>query len=108
MSNQVFHPLFQPGPGNECGVRCWSDKDCATDMVCKSRVCTGQLECKRNSECLGECVSGQSSLYLHDRTGIEIGLLSLNLSVSQGASLGDFLLAPTCAIKNATLQEGIL
>ena len=28
------------------------------------------------------------------RSGAEIGLLSLRLSVSQGASLGDFLLAP--------------
>ena len=43
---------------------------------------------------------------LHDRatarSGAEIGLLSLRLSVSQGASLGDFLLAPACPIEKVT------
>ena len=43
-----------------------------------------------------------SSSYLHERTpvrcGAEIDLLSLGLSVSQCASLGDFLLAPACTI----------
>ena len=43
---------------------------------------------------------------LHDRatvrSGAEIGLLSLGLSVSQGASLGDFLLAPACPIEKVT------
>jgi len=42
-------------------------------------------------------VKTSSSFYLHDRaaarSGTKIGLLSLMLSVSQGASLGDFLLA---------------
>ena len=33
----------------------------------------------------------------------EIGLLSLRLGVSQGASLGDFRLAPTCPIEKVTL-----
>ena len=33
------------------------------------------------------------------RSGAEIGLLSPRLSVSQGASLGDFLLAPACPIE---------
>jgi len=58
----------------------------------------------------------QKSLYqslffscLHDRatvrSGAEIGLLSLRLSVSQGASLGDFLLAPACPIEKVTLWE---
>jgi len=37
------------------------------------------------------------------RSGAEIGLLSLRLSVSQGASLGDFLLAPVCPIEKVTL-----
>jgi len=32
------------------------------------------------------------------RSGAEIGLLSLRLSFSQGASLGDFLLASACPI----------
>jgi len=35
------------------------------------------------------------------RSGAEIDLLSLRLSVSQGASLGDFLLAPACPIEKA-------
>ena len=43
---------------------------------------------------------------LHDRatvrSGAEIGLLSLRLSVSQGASLGDFLLASACPIEKVT------
>jgi len=43
---------------------------------------------------------------LHDRatvrSGAEIGLLSLRISVSQGASLGDFLLAPACPIEKVT------
>ena len=46
---------------------------------------------------------------LHDRatvrSGAEIGLLSLRLSVSQGASLGDFLLALACPIEKVTLWE---
>ena len=46
---------------------------------------------------------------LHDRatvrSGAEIGLLSLRLSFSQGASLGDFLLAPACPIEKVTLWE---
>jgi len=46
---------------------------------------------------------------LHDRatvrSGAEISLLSLRLSVSQGASLGDFLLAPACPIEKVTLWE---
>ena len=42
------------------------------------------------------------------RSGAEIGLLSLRLSVSQGASLGDFLLAPVCPIEKVTLWEGFL
>jgi len=50
------------------------------------------------------------SSYLYDRTivrsGAEIGLLSLTLSVSQGASLGDFSLAPVCPIEKVTLCEG--
>jgi len=43
---------------------------------------------------------------LHDRatvrSGAKIGLLSLRLSVSQGASLGDFLLAPVYPIEKVT------
>jgi len=50
------------------------------------------------------------SSYLHDRTavrcGAEIGLLSLRLSISQCAILGDFQLAPTCRIAKVTLLEG--
>jgi len=42
------------------------------------------------------------------RSGAEIGLLNLRLSVSQGASLGDFLLAPACPIEKVTLWEGFL
>jgi len=42
------------------------------------------------------------------RSGAEVGLLSLRLSVSQGASLGDFLLAPACSIEKVTLWEGFL
>jgi len=42
------------------------------------------------------------------RSGAEIGLPSLRLSVSQGASLGDFLLAPACSIVKVTLWEGFL
>jgi len=37
------------------------------------------------------------------RSGAETGLLSLRLSVSQGASLGYFLLAPACPIEKVTL-----
>ena len=37
------------------------------------------------------------------RSDAEIGLPSLGLSISQGASLGDFLLAPTCFIEKVTL-----
>ena len=33
------------------------------------------------------------------KSGEEISLLSLRLSVSQGTSLGDFLLAPACPIE---------
>jgi len=42
------------------------------------------------------------------RSGAEIGFLSLRLSVSQGASLGDFLLAPPCPVEKVTLWEGFL
>jgi len=42
------------------------------------------------------------------RSGAEIGLLRLGLSVSQGVSLGDFLLAPTCPIEKHTLWVGFL
>jgi len=38
----------------------------------------------------------------------EIGPLGIRLSVSQGASLGDFLLAPACAIEEVTLWEAFL
>jgi len=52
------------------------------------------------------------SSYLHDRatvrSGAEIGLLSLRPSVSQGASLEGFLLAPACPIEKVTLWEGFL
>jgi len=58
------------------------------------------------------CMLLASSSYLHDRaigrSGAEIGLLSLRLSVSQGASLGDFLLAPVSPIEKVTLWEGFL
>jgi len=37
------------------------------------------------------------------RSGAEVGLLSLRLSVSQGVSLGDSRSAPTCSINNVTL-----
>ena len=36
------------------------------------------------------------------RCGAGIGLLSFRLSVSQGASLGDFLLAPACPLEKRT------
>jgi len=53
---------------------------------------------------------GCTSSYLHDRatvrSGAEIGLMSFRLSVSQGASLGDFLLAPACPVEKETLWEG--
>ena len=42
------------------------------------------------------------------RSGAEIGLVSLRLGVSHGASLGDFLLAPACPIEKVTLWEGFL
>ena len=42
------------------------------------------------------------------RSDAEIGLLSLRHSVSQGASLTDFLLAPACPIEKVTLWEGFL
>ena len=38
----------------------------------------------------------------------EFCLLNLRFSVSQEASLGDFLLAPTCPIEKVTLWEGFL
>ena len=48
--------------------------------------------------------------HLHDRPAArsvaEIGLLSLRLSISQGVSLVDFPLAPTCPIEKVTLWEG--
>ena len=54
----------------------------------------------------------EQSFYLCDRaavrSGVEIGLLSLRLSVSQSASLGDFLLAPVCPIEKVTLWEDFL
>jgi len=60
---------------------------------------------------IGEKMAPSSS-YLLGRTavgsGAEIGLLSLKLSVSQNASFGDFLLAPTCPIEKVTLKEGFL
>jgi len=37
-----------------------------------------------------------------------IDLLSVRLSISQDASLGDFLLAPMCAIEKVTFREGLL
>jgi len=40
------------------------------------------------------------------RSGAEIGLLSLRISGSQRASLGDFLHAPACPIKDVTLWIG--
>ena len=50
--------------------------------------------------------------YYNDKTavksGAESGLLSLRLSVSQGASLGDFLLASACPVEKVTLWEGFL
>ena len=56
--------------------------------------------------------NGLSSSYLHDRTVVrsdsEIGLLSLRLSVSQGVSLGDFLLALTHPIEKVALWVGFL
>jgi len=46
-----------------------------------------------------ERVGGTSALCLHDRTiarsDAEIGLQSLCLSISQGGSLGDFMVAPS-------------
>ena len=65
-----------------------------------------------------------SSSYLHDRAAVrsvagtlqvprtaargvaEICLLSLRLRVFQGASLGDFFLAPVCPIEKVTLWVG--
>jgi len=50
------------------------------------------------------------SSYIHDRatvSGAEIGLLSLRLSVSQGVSLGDFLLAPAYLIEEVTLWSSL-
>jgi len=41
-------------------------------------------------------------------SGAEIGLLSFRLSVSQGASLGNLLLAPACPIEKITLRESFL
>jgi len=41
-------------------------------------------------------------------SGAEMGLLSLRLSISQGASLGDSLLAPGCPIEKVTLLMGLL
>ena len=38
----------------------------------------------------------------------EIGLLSLRLSDSRSASLGDFLLAPVCPVEKVILWEGFL
>jgi len=56
--------------------------------------------------------STSPSSYVHDRTavrsGAEIGLLTLRLSVSQGASLGDFLLALACPIEKVALWVGFL
>jgi len=42
------------------------------------------------------------------RSGAEIGLLNRRLRVSQGASLGDFLLAPGCSLEKLTLWVGFL
>ena len=53
-----------------------------------------------------------STSYFHERTaaksGAEIGPLSLWLSCSKSASLGDSLLAPTSPIEKVTLWEGLL
>jgi len=60
----------------------------------------------------GRCYQVNGSSSLHDRAtvrrGAEIGLLSLGLRAFQGASLGDFLLAPVCPIENITLWVGFL
>ena len=42
------------------------------------------------------------------RSGAEIGLQSLRLSIPQGASLGDLLHAPTCPIEKVTLWVGFI
>jgi len=42
------------------------------------------------------------------RSGAEIGLLSLMVSLSPGAPSGDFLLAPTCPIEKVILRLGFL
>jgi len=39
-------------------------------------------------------------------SGVEIGLLSLRLSVSLSVSLGDFLLAPKCPVAPKVTGEG--
>jgi len=42
----------------------------------------------------------------HDRATVRTGAeISLRLSISQGALLGDFLLAPMCPVEKVTLWE---
>jgi len=79
---------------------------------------TGALQVPRTALRSGSCglqvlrtadMSGAGTLqvpWTAVRSGAEIGLLSLRLSVSQGASLGDFLLAPACPIEKVTLWVG--
>ena len=63
-------------------------------------------ECQTGMFQLVMFIGGNFFSCLHDRatvrSGAEIGLLRLRLSVSQGASLGDFLLAPACPIEKVT------
>jgi len=42
------------------------------------------------------------------RSGADIGILSVRLSISQGMSLGDFLLAPAFVLEKVALWEGFL
>jgi len=64
---------------------------------CPANILTGV----RGSRCPANILIGV-------RSGAEIGLLSLSRSVSQGASLGDFLFAPACLIEKITLWEAFL
>jgi len=59
------------------------------------------------SNCQGWC-RYPAGVLASVRSGAEIGLLSVRLSVFKGASLGDFLLAPVCPIEKVTLWEGFV
>jgi len=56
----------------------------------------------------GICITSFHSVSWSGQGCAEVGLFSLWLSVSPGASVGDILLAPAYPIRKVTLWEGLL